>query len=126
MVVGNVKELEPGIYHYNPFTHTLELIKKGDYRKKLQKAAFNQEWVGNAAIDIVLVAFYERTTKRYGERGYRYVHMEAGHIGQNIYLQAVALGSGTIAVGGFYDNEVARILETNGNPLYIFPVGVPE
>ena len=126
VVVGNVKGLEPGIYHYNPFTHTLELIKKGDYREKLQKAAFNQEWVGNAAIDIVLVAFYERTTKRYGERGYRYVHMEAGHIGQNIYLQAVALGLGTVAVGAFYDNEVARILETSGNPLYIFPVGVPE
>ncbi|MBO8174203.1 MAG: SagB/ThcOx family dehydrogenase [Thermococcus sp.] len=125
VVVGNVEGLEPGIYHYDPFKHSLTLIKEGDYRKQLQAAALNQQWVGKAAIDIVLVAFYERTTKYYGERGYRYVYMEAGHIGQNIYLQATALGLGTVAVGAFYDEEVAKILETDGDPVYIFPVGVP-
>ncbi|WP_430515103.1 SagB/ThcOx family dehydrogenase [Pyrococcus woesei] len=123
VIVGNVEGLKPGIYHYNPFEHSLTLIKEGDFRKELQEAALGQEWVGNAAIDIVLVAFYERTTKYYGERGVRYVHMEAGHIGQNIYLQATALGLGTVAVGAFHDEEVARILGTNGAPLYIFPVG---
>jgi len=126
VVVGNVQGLKPGVYHYNPFNHTLELIKEGDYRKELQKAALNQEWVGKAAIDIVLVAFYERTTKYYGERGYQYVHIEAGHIGQNIYLQATALNLGTVAVGAFYDKEVAKVVETDGTPLYIFPVGVPR
>lgn len=125
VVIGNVEGLKPGVYHYNPFNHTLELIKEGDYRKELQKAALNQEWVGKAAIDIVLVAFYERTTKRYGERGYQYVHIEAGHIGQNIYLQATALNLGTVAVGAFYDSEVAKVVETDGRPLYIFPVGIP-
>ncbi|WP_048159794.1 SagB/ThcOx family dehydrogenase [Thermococcus barophilus] len=125
VVVGYVEGLKPGVYHYDPFNHSLTLIKEGDYRTELQKAALNQQWVGKAAVDIVLVAFYERTTKYYGERGYRYVYMEAGHIGQNIYLQAVALGLGTVAVGAFHDKEVAKIIGTDGNPIYIFPVGVP-
>ncbi|MFA4668153.1 SagB/ThcOx family dehydrogenase [Pyrococcus kukulkanii] len=123
VVVGKVKDLEPGIYHYDPFSHSIKLIKRGDFRRALQKAALNQAWVGSAAIDIVLVAYYERTTKYYGERGRMYVHMEAGHIGQNIYLQATALNLGTVAVGAFYEDQVAEILGVDGVPLYIFPVG---
>ncbi|WP_457742880.1 SagB/ThcOx family dehydrogenase [Thermococcus sp.] len=126
LVVGKVEGLKPGIYRYVPGEHALEMLKLGDYRKELQRACFDQEWVGNAPINIVLVAFYGRTTEVYGERGVRYVHMEAGHIGQNIYLQATALGLGTVAVGAFNDEWVASILGTDGNPLYIFPVGVPD
>ena len=121
--MGNVRGLSPGIYLYNPQRHSLGLIKPGDYRSDLEKAALDQDWVGDAAVDIVLVAFYERTVKVYGERGYRYVHMEAGHIGQNSYLQATALSLGTVAVGAFDDGRVAEILGTEGAPLYIFPVG---
>ncbi|MCA6214610.1 MAG: hypothetical protein PWP49_1512 [Thermococcaceae archaeon] len=123
VVVGKVEGLQPGIYYYNPLDHSLTLIKEGDFRRELQEAALNQKWVGDAAVDIVLVAFYERTTRIYGERGIRYVHMEAGHIGQNIYLQATALGLGTVAIGAFHDDEVAKIIGTEGAPLYIFPVG---
>jgi len=126
VVAGNVEGLAPGIYKYDPFKHALVMVKEGDYRGALQSAALNQEWVGKAPVDIVLVAFYERTTTVYGERGVRYVHMEAGHIGQNIYLQATALNLGTVAVGAFYDDQVAEILDTEGSPLYIFPVGVPN
>ncbi|NJE46187.1 SagB/ThcOx family dehydrogenase [Thermococcus sp. GR7] len=125
IVVGNVEGLKPGIYHYDPFKHSLTLVKEGDYRRALQKAALDQKWIGNAPVDIVLVAFYEKTTSYYGDRGIRYVHMEAGHIGQDIYLQATALGLGTVAVGAFYEDQVAEILGTEGVPLYIFPVGVP-
>ncbi|CAD5245256.1 SagB/ThcOx family dehydrogenase [Thermococcus camini] len=126
VVVGNVEGLEPGIYRYDPFNHTLVLVRKGDWRRALQKAALDQSWVGRAAVDIVLVAYYSRTTSYYGERGVRYVHMEAGHIGQNIYLQATALNLGTVAVGAFYDDQVAGVVGTEGVPLYIFPVGVPN
>ena len=123
VVVGNVEGLELGIYRYIPGKHALELVKSGDYRIELQRACLDQEWVGSAPVDIVLVAFYERTTEVYGERGVRYVHMEAGHIGQNVYLQATALGLGTVAVGAFHDDEVASLLGTEGAPLYVFPVG---
>ena len=125
VVAGRVKGLSPGIYRYLPEKHALEMLKEGDFGKELQRAALDQEWVGSAPIDIILVAFYERTTRVYGERGIRYVHMEAGHIGQNIYLQATALGLGTVAVGAFDDEGVKKLLGTEGAPLYIFPVGVP-
>ncbi|WP_297497997.1 SagB/ThcOx family dehydrogenase [Thermococcus sp.] len=126
VVVGKVEGLSPGIYGYDPFRHVLIELKKGDFRGELQRASLNQEWVGDAPVDIVLVAFYERTTRVYGERGIRYVHMEAGHIGENIYLEATSLGLGTVAVGAFDDERVVEILGTSGSPLYIFPVGVPN
>ncbi len=122
------KYLEPGSYLYDPHTHSLKLVRKGDLRKELARAALDQEWVEKAAVDIVLCAVFERTTKYYGERGYRYVYMEAGHIGQNIYLEATALGLGTVAVGAFYDEEVREVIgaRPSQHPIYIFPVGVPE
>ena len=123
VVVGEVEGLNPGVYHYNPYNHSLRLIKEGDYRYQLYKACVDQKWVLKAPASIVITAVYERTTSRYGERGIRYVHMEAGHVGQNIYLQATALGMGTVAVGAFYDEKVEEILNAKGRALYVFPLG---
>ena len=124
LVVGNA-EIDAGIYQYIPFDHSLMLIKRGDYREELYKAALRQESVRRGAIDIVITAIYERTTRKYGERGIRYVHMEAGHVAQNIYLQAEALGLGTVSIGAFYDDMVREILSLpkHYTPLYIMPVG---
>lgn len=125
IVVGNVINLSPGIYKYNPKNHELVLIMKGDKRKELAISALGQKWIEEGAIVIVISAVYERTTSKYGERGIRYVHMEAGHVSQNIYLQAVALNLGTVAVGAFYDEEVKKLInmQKNENPLYLMPVG---
>lgn len=125
VVVGNVDGLSPGIYKYKPQEHELLLIKEGDNRGNLSNAALGQGTVENGAIAIVISAVYERTTSKYGDRGIRYVHMEVGHVGQNISLQAVSLGLGTVVVGAFYDNEVSRIMEMpeEESPLYIMPVG---
>lgn len=119
--------LDAGVYKYNVYRHSLVLVKPGDYREELSNAALGQEWVKNAAIDIVICAVYERTTDRYGKRGIRYVHMEVGHVGQNIYLMATALNLGTVAVGAFHDERVAEIIGAmdNEHPLYIMPVGRP-
>ncbi len=119
--------LEPGSYKYDPHSHTLRLVKRGDLRRELCRAALDQEWVCEAPLSIVICAVYERTTSYYGQRGYRYVYMEVGHVGQNIYLEATALGLGTVAVGAFYDEDVRRIIgaKPNEHPLYIMPVGVP-
>ena len=75
----------------------------------------------------MISAVYERTKRRYGSRGERYVHMEAGHAAQNIHLEAVALGLGSVAVGAFSDDEVHRVLELakEETPLYLIPVGEP-
>lgn len=125
VAVSNVEGLEPGLYHYDGESHTLELIREGDLSGPLAEACLNQRHVKTAPINIIIVAHYERTTRRYGERGYRYVHIDAGHMGQNIYLQVTALGLGTVAVGAFRDEEVKKIIDVPGDPLYIFPVGVP-
>ncbi len=127
VLIDNNTYLKPGIYKYNVYRHSLVLVKEGDYRRELMEAALNQKWVGDAAVDIVLCAVYERTTSHYGERGIRYVHIEVGHIGQNIYLMATSLGLGTVAVGAFHDDRVASIIgaEQNEHPVYIMPVGVP-
>jgi SagB-type dehydrogenase family enzyme len=91
----------------------------------LAGASLNQNFIADAPLVIVIAAEYQRTTKRYGERGIRYVHIEVGHVGQNIYLQAESLGLGTLAVGAFYDEEVARVLNLPEahEPLYVMPVG---
>jgi len=93
--------------------------------KELAAASLNQDFIADAPLVIVIAALYERTTKRYGERGIRYVHIEVGHAGQNIYLQSESLGLGTVAVGAFYDEEVARVLNLpeDHEPLYVMPIG---
>jgi len=130
VVVGHkgVVNLEAGIYHYDPKAHVLKLLKHGDFRVKLYEACIRQTWVKQAPVVIVVTAVYERTTLRYGERGIKYVHMEVGHVGQNIYLQATALGLGTVVVGAFYDEEVKKVLglSEQENPLYVIPIGHPK
>ncbi len=122
------KYLRPGSYVYNPYTHSLKLVRSGDLRAELAKAALGQRWVREAPIDIVIFADFQRTVRYYGSRGYRYVYMEAGHVGQNIYLEATALGLGTVAVGAFRDDEVRSVVgaKPSQSPIYIFPVGVPK
>ncbi|CUX77507.1 hypothetical protein CHITON_0728 [Thermococcus chitonophagus] len=120
VVANNVEGLENGLYYYDGKSHRLKLV-----RKKVAKACLGQKCVETAPAVIIVVAHYERTTRKYGERGYRYVHMDAGHLGQNIYLQATAIGLGTVAVGAFIDEELKAVLDVPGDPLYVFPVGVP-
>lgn len=101
------------------------MIKDEDVRAQLSDAALGQQWIEDSPMVIVLAAFYERTTQKYGDRGIRYVHMEEGHAAQNVYLQAVSLNLGTVVVGAFRDNEVRETLSMAGNenPLCIMPVG---
>ena len=124
-VVGNVEGVTTGIYKYRPDSHTLVKVADGDQRIPLSQAALGQSSVRQGAIDIVITAVYERTTIKYGERGIRYVHLEAGHAAQNICLQAVVLKLGTVTVGAFDDGGVIEILGSpdDEEPLYILPVG---
>lgn len=123
LVTGRVSGLDFGVYQYDVEKHALRLVKKGDMRDELAGAALGQSCIKNAPASIVLACEYKRTTGRYGERGIRYVHMEAGHIGQNVSLECVALDLGTVMVGAFDDNAVKRVLGVKFEPLYIMPVG---
>jgi len=126
-VKNNDEFLEPGSYRYDPFKHALSIVKKGDLSKQLTRACLNQDFVGRAPVNIVLAAVYERTTRYYGERGYRYVYIDIGHAAQNLYLEATAIGLGCVGVGAFIDDDVKEIvgLRNGEHPVYILPVGVP-
>ena len=128
LLVANVEGLGAGIYHYQPSSHTLTLIAKGDKRTRLAAAAYGQMWIKDSAAVLVIAAEYERTKVKYGKRGIRYVHIEVGHAAQNIYLQATALGLGTTVVGAFLDSGVAAVmdLDQEHEPLAILPLGKPR
>jgi SagB-type dehydrogenase family enzyme len=125
-VVHNVADLEPGIYHYAVEAHEMEMVQVGDFRGPIQRAGLGQEFLGEANVCLVLSAIFQRARWRYRERTYRYVMLEAGHIGQNLYLAATALGLGACAVGSFIDDELNELLGLDGQEeagLYIISVG---
>lgn len=130
LVVGErgVEGLGEGVYHYFPQSHSLEPTLEGDVRQTLARLSLQQMSIAEAPLSLLITAEYERTTRKYGDRGVRYVHMEAGHTGQNVYLQAEALGLGTVTIGAFQDEEIAQALALppSYRPLYLMPIGHPE
>ena len=127
VVAGDVRELPAGLYRYSPQGHELRIIKKADLRPGLYKAALSQSPIQNAPATIVISAVQKRTQSRYGGRAERYVAMEVGHAAQNLSLQAVALGLGTVVIGAFDDSRIADllVLQSGEAPLYLIPVGRP-
>ena len=125
LVAGEVTGLDAGVYRYRPGGHRLALHRQGDHRKRLARSALRQRWVADAPAVLVVAAVFERTRRKYGGRGERYVHMEVGHAAQNVYLQAQSLGLGTVMVGAFHDRELRRVLDLpdDESPLALMPVG---
>jgi SagB-type dehydrogenase family enzyme len=126
-VVGDngVQGLKAGIYHYDPHKHAALLVTEGDLREGVARASFSQMWMARAPLNLVVTSEYSRITSKYGSRGKRYAMVEAGHVGQNIFLQAESLGLRAGIVGAFHDNKVFRIMKINRShePLLIMPVG---
>jgi len=121
---NTVEGLGAGIWRYIAERNSLETLFGEDVRIPLA-AACRQKFIADAPLCIAVAAAFEKTTSRYGQRGVRYVHIDVGHVGQNIYLQAEALGLGTVAVGAFDDEMVAGALRLPPPlaPLYLMPVG---
>jgi SagB-type dehydrogenase family enzyme len=116
---------ERGLFHYLLEKHALETLLEQDLRTELATAAWGQEFIQDAPLTLVFTAEFDRTTRRYGKRGIRYVYMEAGHAAQNVHLQAEALGLGSVAVGAFDDASVSKVLALPGylEPIYMVTVG---
>jgi SagB-type dehydrogenase family enzyme len=125
LVAGNVAGLTDGVYRYRPDGHELVRTVEGDKRTDMSRAAFGQTSIREAAAVLLLSAVYKRTTARYGQRGVRYVHLEVGHVGQNVCLQAVALKLGAVVVGAFDDSQVKRLANSmpEEEPLYLIAIG---
>ncbi|MCP5093464.1 MAG: SagB/ThcOx family dehydrogenase [Gammaproteobacteria bacterium] len=125
VVAGRVEGLSAGVYRYRPRTHELVHMRSGDLRRPIASAALGQSAVRRAPAVLVIASVYRRTTGKYGERWRCYAHIEVGHAAQNIYLQAIARGLGTVLVGAFDDKEVQEVLglPPDHAPLGLMPVG---
>jgi SagB-type dehydrogenase family enzyme len=127
LVVGErgVKDLPAGVYRYQVAAHALTLAAPGDARAAVARASLHQSWMAEAPVMVVITGEYRRCTARYGERGIRYTHMEAGNVSQNLSLVAEALGLGAGIVGAFEDKALAQVLKLPPahEPLLVIPVG---
>ena len=116
---------DKGLFHYNLEKHLIKLVFEENPCKNIASASWNQNFMCEAYLNVIICADFSRTTQRYGERGVRYVFMEVGHCAQNIHLEAVALGLASVPIGAFQDKGVKKVLNLPDNldPLYIIPIG---
>jgi SagB-type dehydrogenase family enzyme len=128
LYVHRVDSLTPGVYRYWPGHAELETIKEGDQRVAAAALSLGQELAGNACVAVSMIGDFENASRSYGNRGYRYVHFEAGAIGQRMYLAAEALGLRATGIGAFFDERVNRYLNVSseqGQVVYHFAIGYP-
>jgi SagB-type dehydrogenase family enzyme len=128
LYVHRVDGLEPGVYRFWPQHAELEPIKTGDQRVAAAGLSLGQDLAGNACVAFSMIGDLDRAARAHGDRGYRYVHFEAGAIGHRLYLAAEALGLGATGIGAFYDEEVHRYLHVTpeqGQVVYHFAIGYP-
>lgn len=123
---AHVKGLDPGLYHYNPLHKNLRLLRRGEDSTRIAECLL-QPGIGlQASMVIFITALFERSVFKYGDRGYRYTMLEAGHVAQNITLVCNGLGLASVPLGGFYDREIDGHLEVDGilhSTIYIAAVG---
>jgi len=122
-----VEQLDAGIYHYLPEDNALEVVSDKEITDDISAACFNQEFLRNASVSLLVASDLERTTRMYANRGERYVYMEAGAAMQNISLQAVEQGLGTVIIGAFDDSAIHELFGLEKlKPLSIMPIGIPK
>jgi len=129
VVANNVKSLEPGVYHYSIRAHLLEQLEQRDLRRQIAAAALGQEMCASAAAVFIWSAVFERCKWKYGQRAYRYIYLDAGHIAENLALAAVSLNLGTCEIGALYDDHVNAIINIDGteeSTICMAAIGVPQ
>ncbi len=120
LLVNNVAGLEPGLYRFAASQHALvKLDAPEDIREQVTRGCWDQKQVTNSAVTFAWVAVAERMTWRYTERGYRYLHLDAGHVCQNLYLAAEAVGCGVCAIAAYNDGLLNATLGLDGENLFV-------
>jgi len=114
-----------GVFRYIPDGHRLVQLASKDVRPSIVRASLGQAAIREAPVSIIIAANFAITQAKYGARSFRYVCMEIGHAAENIHLQAVALGLGSVPIGAFWDDVIRTTLKIpdNQDPLYIIPIG---
>jgi SagB-type dehydrogenase family enzyme len=127
-LVYQVAGLSEGVYHYQPAAHALELLGAPPSAETLPSVFLEQPYLSRVGALIILTAVPSRILYRYGERGYRYLMIEAGHVGQNFALLSAALNLGCLSLGGFFDDDISSSLGLHPEyevPVYALAVGTP-
>lgn len=114
IVFRGENDLKPGLYHYNVKDHALDVLWDREFSDGDIDKLFSYPWVKDASVGIVMTSVFWRNQNKYGERGYRYIMLEAGHIGQNVYLVSEALGLKCCALGGTYDENLEKLIDIDG------------
>ena len=128
LVVNNVNGVEAGLYHYSIRSHQLEQLRRGDFRRHITAAALGQAMCATASVVFVWSAVFERCIWKYGQRAYRYIYLDAGHIAENLALAAVSLNRSSCEIGALYDDQVNAIIGVDGieeSTICMAVVGIP-
>jgi len=122
-VVFNVEGLKPGAYHYNSNNHSLELLIEKDLGKSTSD--FVSSFIENPAMALIMTAVIPRSEVKYGLKAYPFSLIEAGHIGQNIYLLSTKYNLGCCAIGGYVDETICKVLDLTKEeiPIYSLAIG---
>ncbi|MHC5611704.1 MAG: SagB/ThcOx family dehydrogenase [Nostoc sp.] len=118
-----------GLYHYNPIQHDIRLLSEVDLTSEIGKTFIQPDLVQDTSVHVFFTAIFRRSIFKYGDRGYRFVLLEAGHVAQNFNLVATSLGLATVNIGGFRDREIDELLGIDGlnhSTVYITCAGIPE
>ncbi|MEN9260867.1 MAG: SagB/ThcOx family dehydrogenase [Thermostichus sp. HHBFW_bins_43] len=128
VVANGVEGLESGCYYYAVQAQELRQIRFKNFRSEVFQLCLGQELGRDAAAIVFHTADLAKAVARYGERAYRYLHLDAGHLGQRLNLAAVRLGIGVSGIAGFFDNQVNEVLgiPTSEAALYITTLGIPR
>ena len=125
-VAHEIAGLEPGVYHYGVKDHSLAQVRAGDLRHEVVSQGLSQQFLGQCNVVLFLTVIFQRMRFKYQDRTYRYGLLEAGHLGQNIYLAATSMGLGACAIGAFMDDEINAMLGVDGEEeaaVYMLAVG---
>jgi SagB-type dehydrogenase family enzyme len=126
LAVNAVEGLEKGIYHYEPGRHCLEVLDRGNFRRKVVRSCLFQDWIDAASVVLFLTCDMSKVYWKYGRRGYRFVHVDAGIVGQTLHLVATSLRLRSCMVAGYIDESVHQLLRIDGRTefvAFLFAVG---
>jgi SagB-type dehydrogenase family enzyme len=122
----HIHGLSSGLYHFNPTKNSVRLLRSGDHSGLIAAALTQKHLAISASLIIFITAMFERTILKYGNRGYRFVLLEAGHVGQNINLAAAGLDLGCVNIGGYFDGQIDALLGIDGlthSTVYMIGIG---
>lgn len=127
LLILNGKDIKPGLYHYNPLAHSLDILLQNISSDEIEPLWIKkQSWFKKASAIMLITSTFNKTTDKYGERGVPFPYLEAGHLAQNVYLLATSLGIGCCAIGMLNENSVIKLLDINPRqeyPIYYLALG---